>query len=174
MNKEELIKKVKSALTENPDKVITPSELEDALIDIVNSIGESSAGQEPVVKFPSASVENRIAATLCNAITHEGYGECYAVSMLLDVSPDDDGTCTLSTYYAAVPEGMLRILNDPNYTISMFHTDSMMYEDEYMSLEYVHFMPDFDAQNLSVEFTVRGVGGGETRKHVFFILSPLS
>lgn len=37
MTKEELINKVKQTLTENPDKCITPAELEEALIEMINA-----------------------------------------------------------------------------------------------------------------------------------------
>lgn len=48
MDKEKLKKSIKQALTENPDKKITPQELEDAMMAIVDEMGEGGADEERI------------------------------------------------------------------------------------------------------------------------------
>ncbi len=57
MTKEELIIKIRQTLTENPDKCITPAELEDVLMNIVDNLGgaTSSKALEITIDKPIAS-----------------------------------------------------------------------------------------------------------------------
>lgn len=174
MNRENLIQKVKSALTENPDKVITPSELEDVMIDLVNSIGESRS--EPVVVFPRVGLSNRIAATPCNAIQHEGYPSPCAVSMLLDVTRVSEGVSLLAVYDVKAPQEIVKIFEDPSYTVSMFHCVSHEHETRYLSLRFMNFFGNAfwgGGDTMSVELELNGETNSN-RLQVFFILSPLS
>lgn len=174
MNKEELIKKVKLSLTENPDRKITPSELEDVLIDMVNSM--AGAESEPVVVFPKVSMENRIAATPCNAIRHEGFPTPCAVSMMLDVSRAENGVSLLTVYDVKAPQEIAKIFEDPNYSVSMFHCISYEHDTSYLSLRSMNFFGEAfigRGDTMSVELELNGEANANILQ-VFFLLSPLS
>lgn len=57
MTNEELKQSIRLALTENPDKVITPAEVEDVLMNIVDNLGGATSGKalEITIDKPIAS-----------------------------------------------------------------------------------------------------------------------